>query len=145
MRVTAAVCAASLTVMGCAQKSENIEASYLPTTTYSNLSCTQIEAEAVKVTKRANEVAGIQDQKASEDATATGVAIVLFWPAAFFIKGDEETAAEVANLKGQLDALERVSNEKNCGIVFQDVTPQKPVKTDSAETESENGDSTDPA
>jgi hypothetical protein len=63
-------------------------------------------------------VAGVQNKKASDDAVATGVAIVLFWPAAFFIKGDQETAGELARLKGELDALEQTSIQKNCGIVF---------------------------
>jgi hypothetical protein len=49
---------------------------------------------------------------------ATGVALVLFWPAAFFIKGDGPAAAELGRLKGEYEALERVSNQKRCGLRF---------------------------
>jgi hypothetical protein len=49
----------------------------------------------------------------------TGVAIVVFWPAAFFIGGDKQNAAELALLKGEMDAIEQTSIRKNCGIQFQ--------------------------
>jgi hypothetical protein len=61
----------------------------------------------------------VQDEKATGDAVATGVALVLFWPAAFFIKGDGATAAELGRLKGEFEALEKVSIQKGCGIRFQ--------------------------
>lgn len=48
----------------------------------------------------------------------TTVSLVLFWPAAFFMKGDGADAAEVARLKGEMQAIERVNSVKKCGIVF---------------------------
>jgi hypothetical protein len=44
--------------------------------------------------------------------------VVLFWPALFFIKGDGAQAAEVARLKGEMQALETANALKNCGIRF---------------------------
>ena len=85
------------------------------------------------MSQRAAEVAGIQDEKASGDAVATGVGVVLFWPALFFIKGDGQTAAELGRLKGEFDALEKVSIEKNCGLKFQQKA--KPVAKTTASTE----------
>ena len=46
------------------------------------------------------------------DALVTAAAIVVFWPAAFFVGGDGQTAAELASLKGQFEALERTGIEK---------------------------------
>ena len=66
----------------------------------------------------ANNLAGVQDEKAADDAVATGVALVLFWPAAFMIKGDGATAHQLASLKGQLGAIEQQSIAKQCGIEF---------------------------
>ncbi len=64
-------------------------------------------------------MAGVQDKKASNDAIATGVAVVLFWPAAFMVSGgDGQTAAELAKLKGQKDAIEQAAIQKKCGIQF---------------------------
>jgi hypothetical protein len=40
-------------------------------------------------------VAGNQDQKRTNDAIATTVAVVIFWPAAFLVGGDGPAAAEL--------------------------------------------------
>lgn len=48
----------------------------------------------------------------------TTVSLILFWPAAFFLKGDGAAAAEVARLKGEMQAIEQVNRVKNCGIKF---------------------------
>jgi len=129
--------AMAMVMAGCAQKSEKIEASYVSTSNYDRMNCRQIRAEATKVTEHAGKITGVQNSRAKNDAVATGVALVLLWPAAFFIKGDKETAAEVASLKGQLVALKEVSERKKCGIVFQEVVPVEPVKP-AAETKVPN-------
>lgn len=108
-----------LFLAGCAQSASSISASYVSPLQYQHLSCQQIAAEAERVSRRASELAGVQDSKASSDAVATGVGIVLFWPALFFIKGDGTTGAELGRLRGEFEALERVSIEKNCGLQFQ--------------------------
>lgn len=109
-------CAAML--IGCASRSENVAAAYVSPVTYQSYSCPEIRAEAARVSSRAATLAGAQDAKASNDAVATGVAVVLFWPAAFLIKGDGASAAELARLKGEMEAIERASVEKRCGVEF---------------------------
>lgn len=74
---------------------------------------------------------GEQNKKAQNDAVATGVALVLFWPAAFLIKGDQGSAAELARLKGEMDAIERASIARRCGITFQ--TEKVPAKSKAIE------------
>lgn len=86
---------------------------------YQGHSCKQIAAEAQNVSARASQVMTAQDKKARGDTTAMAVGMVLFWPALFFMKGDSATAAEVARLKGEMDALEKASVQKNCGIKFE--------------------------
>ena len=58
----------------------------------------------------------MQDNKADNDALVTAAAIVVFWPAAFLVSGDGQSAAELASLKGQFEALERAGIEKKCGL-----------------------------
>lgn len=70
----------------------------------------------------------MQDEKATSDAVATGVALVIFWPAAFFVKGDGPTAAELGRLKGEFEALEKTAIEKRCGLQFR----QQPAVADAA-------------
>ncbi|MCB1527298.1 MAG: hypothetical protein KDJ45_06320 [Hyphomicrobiaceae bacterium] len=105
-------------VSGCASSSSDIQAAYVSPLQYDNLTCSQLGAEAERVSARAAQVSGVQDQKSTNDAVATGVAIVLFWPAAFFIKGDGPTATELARLKGEFETIEKVSIHKNCNLQF---------------------------
>jgi hypothetical protein len=48
----------------------------------------------------------------------TAATIVVFWPAAFFIKGDGATAAELGRLKGEFEALEKAAIEQRCSLQF---------------------------
>jgi len=43
--------------------------------------------------------------------------------AAFFVGGDKQTAAELAQMKGQMVAIEQASIQKKCGIQFQGKPP----------------------
>lgn len=108
----------SVIVSGCAKKADEIQPSYVSPVTYKSFSCRQIQEEGSRISARTGQLAGVQNKKATDDAVATGVALVLFWPAAFFIKGDKETASELARLKGEMDALEQASIQRKCGIEF---------------------------
>jgi hypothetical protein len=41
------------------------------------------------------------------------VSLILFWPAAFFIKGDD-ASPELARLKGTAEAINRAAVHKGC-------------------------------
>lgn len=115
---------AAMLLAGCATRAEDIKASYVSPILYQNLSCTQLALEAQNVQSRALEATGLQNKKAGQDAAAVGVALVLFWPAAFLAQGDGANAAEVARLKGEMEAIEHASIRNNCGIVFQKPAPK---------------------
>lgn len=103
---------------GCADKSGNVQASYVSPMAYSEYSCKQLSQEAARISGKASSVAGVQDKNASSDAVATGVALVLFWPAAFFIKGNKDNRTELARLKGEMEAIEQVGIQKKCNFTF---------------------------
>ena len=125
--IAAIVCSMAMVLGGCAEKSENVQPSYMSPLVYQGLSCKQIEMEARRVSSRAATVAGVQDKNASSDAVTTGVALVLFWPAAFFVKGNKANAGELARLKGELDGLEQASIQKRCGIKFEKPQPKSAI------------------
>jgi hypothetical protein len=125
MRYPILVMAAGM-LCGCASSADKVTASYVSPLAYQHYTCQQIGAEGERVSRRAAEAAGVQDQKATNDAVATGVALVLFWPAAFMISGDGQTAAELGRLRGEMDALEQASIQKNCGIRFAKPPPTQP-------------------
>ena len=119
-----ACAAVGIVVSGCATSPENITAAYVSPMQYSGYSCPQLREEANRVSGRAAQATGAQNSKASGDAVAMGVGLILFWPSLFFIKGDGATAAEVGRLKGEMEAVEQASVKKNCGIQFMKETPQ---------------------
>ncbi|WEK06525.1 MAG: hypothetical protein P0Y65_09865 [Candidatus Devosia phytovorans] len=116
-RIAIALCATSM-LAACATPPKDIAPTYVSTGLYENLSCSQLRAEAEAVSSRAAAAYGQQDKNRSSDAAMTTVTVVLFWPAAFFMKGDGAAAADVARLKGEMQAIEQVNRVKNCGIVF---------------------------
>ena len=114
----AVIAALPVATAGCANKSDQIAASFVSPTMYSGLSCRQLATEAQSVANRAAQAAAAHDKKADNDALAAGVATVLFWPALFMIKGDGAQAGEVARLKGEMQAIENANMQKNCNIRF---------------------------
>jgi len=113
------IVALGLTVAGCATHANDISAAYVSPIQYQSYTCAQLQEEAARVSARAAVASGAQDQKANNDAVATGVGVILFWPALFFIKGDAASAQEIAQLKGDMDAIEQTNIQKKCGFQFQ--------------------------
>lgn len=116
-----------IALAGCATRASDITAAYVSPVGYRALTCEQLALEAQAVSSRAAAASGVQDKKASGDAVAMTVGLVVFWPALFFMKGDGAPAAEVSRLKGEMDAIEAASVTNNCGIKF--AKPAPPAKT----------------
>jgi hypothetical protein len=114
--VLAAITAGS--VAGCASRSDDVAAAYVSPMAYQGYGCRELSVEAQRVSSAAAAAAGMQDSQRTKDAVATGAALVVFWPAAFFIGGDNAKTAELARLKGQMQAIEDASVQKKCGINF---------------------------
>jgi len=103
---------------GCATRSQDVVTAYVSPMQYQNYSCAQLREEAARVSARAAIASGMQDQNATNDAIATGVALVVFWPAAFLVHGNGASAQEVSQLKGDMDAIEQANIQKRCSIQF---------------------------
>lgn len=108
------VCMAAL-MTGCAPKSEKIKPQYVSPLQYQDYSCKQIRMEMMRVSRRVNEISGVQDKQASNDSAALGVGLILFWPALFFMIGDDQKE-EISRLKGEYDALEQIAIQKECDV-----------------------------
>jgi hypothetical protein len=106
-----------LCLAGCASSSEDIAAQYVSPMQYNSYDCQQVTAEQQRVSSRVSQLKGEVDDNATGDAVATGVGLILFWPALFFIDGDGPEANEYARLKGEHEALQKASIEKKCGMV----------------------------
>jgi hypothetical protein len=110
-------------LVGCASSSSDITPAYVSPEMYQAYTGPQLAQEAQAVSTRAASLSGVQDQKRTNDDLAIAAAVVIFWPAAFFVGGDKQTAAELAQMKGQMVAIEQAANAKKCGIQFQGQRP----------------------
>lgn len=102
-------------LFGCSKKACDISPAYVSPLTYHHYSCDQIRQELIRVNSRVMEVTGQQDSAADKDAAALAVGLVLFWPALFFMAGGDKKE-ELSRLKGEYEALEKCSIEKNCNV-----------------------------
>ncbi|MGT2440319.1 hypothetical protein ACU4GH_36270 [Bradyrhizobium betae] len=122
MRVLSVFCCA-VVLVGCASSSQDISATYVSPVMYQNYTCQQLAMEAQAVSARAATLSGAQDSQRTKDTVATTAAVIIFWPAAFLVGGDKQTAAELGQMKGQLNAIEQASIMKKCSIQFEGKPP----------------------
>lgn len=113
--------------VGCSTSSDKVAAAYVSPLQYQQYSCSQLAQEAQRISSRVAQLSGAQDKKVTSDAIATTAAVIIFWPAAFLVGGDDQTTAELARLKGEFETIEKVSIQKNCGLQFRRAPPRKPA------------------
>ncbi|UQR60287.1 hypothetical protein LRP30_25090 [Bradyrhizobium sp. C-145] len=104
---------------GYASSAADITPADVSSVQYQSYTCQQLALEAQQISTRAATLSGTQDSQRTKDGVATAAAIVIFWPAAFFVGGDKQTAAGLAKMKGQMVAVEQASIAKKCNIPFQ--------------------------
>lgn len=117
--------ATALLVSGCAKNAADITASYVSPTLYSRLTCEELGQEARTVSNRAFMLAGLQNQQANMDAMNMTVGLLVAWPTLLFIKGNDERTGEIAHLRGEIDTIQQVSDQKKCGIKVEQLPPPK--------------------
>ena len=108
---------ATLVLTGCssAPRAADVSASYVPTVQYANYSCEQLFAEAESLRRATPALEAAVD---SHRATQTGVEVVtwvLFWPAAILLDKGEKQSTQLAQARGQLQALQMQLQSKKCG------------------------------
>jgi hypothetical protein len=108
---------------GCASSAADITPAYVSPVVYQSYTCQQLALEAQSISTRAAALSGAQDKQRTNDGLATAAAVVVFWPAAFFVGGDKQTPAELSQMKGQMVAVEQASIAKKCAIQFQGKPP----------------------
>jgi hypothetical protein len=109
----------TLFLTACASSAADVTPAYVSPVMYQSYTCQQLAMEAQGISARAAALSGAQDKQRTNDTIATTAAVVIFWPAAFFVGGDKQNAAELAQMKGQMIAIEQASTAKKCGIQFQ--------------------------
>ena len=107
----------SFLMLGCssAKKRSEIQAVRTPIAPYLKLTCQELVDEQQSLMKDL-EASGVAVDKAySSDKTTEIVTWVLFAPAAFFLKGNENEASKYASQKGQMDTINEALKVNKCG------------------------------
>ena len=107
--VAAVIVAGGLFLCGCAATPESIIPSYVSTLNYTNLSCEQLGEEEARVNAAYVTAAGQQNSARTNDT----VGVLLLGLPVGSMTG-ENVAPEVANLKGQANAIHQVEMQKSC-------------------------------
>ena len=113
MKTIAATLAITLTLAGCATAPDQIPAAYVSPTQFSGQTCAQLNTAAQHLNARLMTATGQQAQSASNDAAMTAVALVLFWPAAFWIGGNDQAPA-IAQMRGEAEAIQSAATSRGC-------------------------------
>ncbi len=132
-RKAVVICMITTFLAACSTPPNKISATYVSPMQYRDYSCDQVRTEMQRVNNKLRVACGVQQKEAEGDAVALGVGLVLFWPALFFMMG-EDKQEEISNLKGQYEALEISANEKKCTDLINEI---QAAKNKQQETESE--------
>ena len=106
----------AVAIIGCAKKAESIAATPISAVKAANvasLNCTQIMQAMAHTDAKLGRASGVQNSKASDDKLMVAGGVVLFLPLLFFTEGNSG-AANIAELKGIMEALEGEAARKNC-------------------------------
>jgi hypothetical protein len=111
------LCVSSVLTAGCASNPDQIQASYVSSFKYQEFTCPQIGMEMEHVSARTSSLYSQLKRERNADNWQTGVGLVLFWPALFFLEGgDGPQAAEFSQLKGEFEALRQTAVAKQCTV-----------------------------
>ena len=78
------------------------------------MDCKELATEQSQLIREAELLRKSVDDSYSSDKTTEVVTWLLFAPAAFFLEGNSEEAAELASVKGQLEAVQESSKINKC-------------------------------
>ena len=104
--IIAITAAATLALAGCKTAPDQIAAAYVSQTAYTGQTCGQLNARLASAT-------GQQAQQANSDAEMTAIALILFWPAAFWIGGNDQSPA-IAQMRGEAEAIQSAAIARGC-------------------------------
>ena len=109
---------ALVTLIGCsnAQKSSEVTSIRIPIAPYLKMDCKELATEQNQLSREAELLRDRVDDAYSSDKNTEIVTWLLFAPAAFFLDGNSEEAAELAAVKGQMEAVREAQQVNKCSL-----------------------------
>jgi hypothetical protein len=98
-----------------AKHSYEVQSNYVPSSRYTHLSCEQLISEAEALRARTPALAAAVDEHRKNQDGVEVVTWVLFWPAAFMLDDGSDNAQQLAQAKGDLEAIQQNLLIKECG------------------------------
>lgn len=120
--------AACLLAGGCATRSGDIRPLQTNPADFAGWDCERLDAEALRVQRRAAEVAYAVDERASSNIVALGVGLTVFWPALLTMRQPGVEAEELARLKGRFDVLQAVAVGRQCPLAGPDLPARQALQ-----------------
>ena len=106
----------ALLFAGCAQKADNIKASYVSPLKYESYTCEQLKEEIFRINEKTAALAGQQNSTSTKDAVAMTAGVVIFWPALFLLALGDDEKEQIARMKGEYNAIKIAAEKKKCGF-----------------------------
>lgn len=113
-------------LVGCASRANNISATYVPPLKYQNHNCEQISQKLDSVCDKAKILSSIQNADANSDPVALASGLISLWLPVIFMSGGSHEK-DIAQLKGDMTALEQSAIEKQCSDVLAFIQNQRKI------------------
>ena len=133
LKITTFFLCLTFIVTGCATSPNEMTASYVSPLIYQSFDCQQLVMESDRVSRRVQSMHAKLDEKESDDSAKMAVGLILFWPALFFLDGDEDGAIEYKRLKGESEAIHQAAIAKKCDLKL--LVPPMPKEVKKTEEE----------
>lgn len=114
LRRTFAALTTAAMLASCAMPANQIGASYVSPTRYTNMSCEELRYELGVVSSQIAAASAAQDSKASSDAAAVAIGLVAFWPALLFVGNNPDNSSALSSMKGDFNALLGAAQRNGC-------------------------------
>ena len=103
-------------LVGCsnAQKASEVSSIRIPIAPYLAMDCTELATEQNRLSREAELLRNRVDDAYASDKNTEIVTWLLFAPAAFFLDGNSEEAAELGAVKGQIEAVREAQQANKC-------------------------------
>ena len=100
-------------IAACAQDPDKIKPTYIDAGAYTNKDCQELSRSYARINGQLGRAVDTQNAAVSNDTLMVTMGILFIWPAFFFIDGNQ-AAGQIADLKGQKDAIQGAMAEKGC-------------------------------
>lgn len=113
---------------GCATRSGDVRPLLTNPADFAGWDCERIDAEVLRVQRRAAEVAYAVDERAGTNIVALGLGLTVFWPALLTMRQPGVEAEELGRLKGRFDVLQAVAVGRQCASVGPDLPARQALQ-----------------